>query len=283
MSNPFAKLLIPGLCAVALAACGSAEEPNNQDPNGSGGTDAGGTDAGGTDSGGTDSGGTDSGGTDSGGTGGSGTGGSGTAGTGTAGTGNTGCEAWYVTYDLAGSTFEISGTPANAGNKKPFEIGPGTLTLRFPNDGGEPGESGAADMHLYDMKMDFLVESFGIKVTTDLRNTAGPADCGVAEGIMGGKLTWSGPRGIRDVHSVGNIHCEASGFINCGTGGLSDGDNPQDETSDQEISDFSFSNGVSSFTSAPVATKGENSITTLTLMGTESARELKAAPDCFCN
>ena len=263
MSSPFAKLLIPGLCAVALSACGDAEEPFSDNPNdeGGGGTSAsGGTASGGTASGGTASGGTASGGTASG------------------GSGNSDCQAWDVTYDLDGSRFDIRDMPVVNPNFQNNDIGPGTLTLRFRDDGGEPA-SGKAHMTAYDMRMDFVVDSGFTKVTTNLHNVSGPAECGIAEGPFNGKLNWSGPRGIRDVRSVGVITCDGAA---CGIAGLPAREDV-DNTDDQPLNAFDFTNGVSNFTMPEIENPGDDQARTfLILAGTETGRELKTAPACFC-
>ncbi len=272
MSSCFAKLVIPGLCAVALSGCGDAQEPSSEDPaqNGTAGTNSGGSDTGGSSSGGSSSGGSSSGGSSS--------GGSSSGGSSSGGSGSTACEAWDVTYDLDGSRFDIRDMPVVNPNFQNNDIGPGTLTLRFPNDGGEPG-AGTTLMTSYDMRMDFVVDSGFTKVTTSLHNVAGPADCGVAEGPFDTKLSWNGPRGIRDVHSVGTITCEGGA---CGLAGLPPREDV-DDTDDQVLNAFGFTNGVSNFTMPEIENPGDDQARTfLILVGTETGRELKEVPDCFC-
>ncbi|MCB9586619.1 MAG: hypothetical protein H6718_14560 [Polyangiaceae bacterium] len=213
-----------------------------------------------------------------GGTGGSAAGGSGNAGNG--GTGNTGncpgATAWEVTYDLTGSIFEISGTFSGAGDQVnvvalPYEAddhwGPATMVIRFADVDGNPGV-GAAQVVSYTATQDFVVNSTGISVHTDLAVDARPtgSQCGTAEGSLSSDtLAFTTP--MRNYHTKGAITCTGGALCNLA--------NPRDvdETKDQPLNSFTFTNGVSAFTMPKVSVPNtDNATTELSFIGTETGR-----------
>jgi hypothetical protein len=198
------------------------------------------------------------------------------------------CQVWEITYDLEGSTFEISGTPLMAGDQvntvtMPYDaddhVGPGTFVLRFQDVGGAPG--GLAAMVAYTMSIHFVIDSGVTTVATDIEAEAGPDECGLTVGNLAGTTVAWAPPAIVGTHSMGQVLC--TGAL-CGAGGLPNGDPvPQDETSDQLVSDFVFSEDLSSFTMAPTVTGMDaNSTQTWTYAAVETSRELVIGPTCLC-
>ncbi len=198
------------------------------------------------------------------------------------------CQVWEITYDLEGSVFDISDTPLMAGDQAntvtmPYDaddtVGPGTFVLRFRDVDGSPGQEAA--MVSYAMSMHFLVDSGVTTVATDLEAEAGPDECGVTTGAVAGTtVTWT-PSAIVGHHSMGQILC--NGGL-CGAAGLPNGmPVPQDETTDQPVSDFVFAPDFSSFTMAPtVITMDDQATTSWSYTGTETGRRLLDAPACLC-
>ena len=198
------------------------------------------------------------------------------------------CQVWEVTYDLAGSEFEISGTAGGgAGDQvnvvqEPYDadanIGPGTFVLRFEDVGGAPG--GLATMHTYQMVLDFVVDS-AVTVTTNIEGQAGPEECGITQGLLNaGTVAWAPPL-ISDYVTTGEVLCEG---VLCSLGGLPNGQ-PVDmgATTDQPITDFVFEDDLSGFTMVElVVAMDEMSTNSWSYTGTETGRELVDAPDCLC-
>lgn len=206
----------------------------------------------------------------------------------TTGTTSTGaCQVWEVTYDLAGSEFEISGTPLMAGDQvntvqAPYDgdanIGPGSFVLRFQDVEGSPG--GLATMVSHEMVMNFVIGGT-VTVTTNIEGQAGPEECGITQGLLNGDtIAWAPPQ-IVDYATVGEVLCEGN---LCSLGGLPDGD-PVDMsgTTDQPLTDFVFEAGLGSFTMVEVVVDMDNNSTnSWAYTGTETGRELIDAPDCLC-
>lgn len=166
------------------------------------------------------------------------------------------CQVWEITYDLTGSEFEISNTPAGAGNQvnvvaEPYDddehIGPGNIVLRFHDVDGAPG--GDAFVSSYDMDLNFVVGG-AVTVTTDLLVTGGPSECGLTTGTVAAATVAWAPAAMADIHTMGTILC--MGGL-CGLGGLPDGKPmPVDEVAEQELNPFVFSAELDSFTMAEV-------------------------------
>lgn len=205
------------------------------------------------------------------------------------------CQVWEITYDLTGSVFEISDTEAGAGNQantveEPYDeddnIGPGNFVLQFRDVDGAPGEF--AYLHSYDVDVNFVVESFGLVITTDLVQGAGPEECGVSGGFLNeGVVAWAPPV-IAGHRSMGTISCEDDGgpLINCDAGGFG-GNNPMeiDETTDQPLNNFTFTEDLTAFQMPTVVVAmNDNPMSTAewTYVGTEVSRELVDAPACLC-
>jgi hypothetical protein len=197
------------------------------------------------------------------------------------------CQVWQITYDLTDSEFEIADTPLGAGNQvnvvaEPHDeddhVGPGQFVLRFQDVDGQPG--GNASMLSYAMSLNFVVRGT-VTVATDLETEAGPVECGITSGTLGGTTVSWLPSTIADVHRQGQILC--TGNL-CGLGGLPNG-RPEivDETEDQPISDFEFAEDLSGFTMAKTVIQADDSSTTTWMyVGTEVSRELIDAPACLC-
>lgn len=277
------SICFPLVLGVSLVCAGSfacGDDPGPASVDDETGDDSGDGDTGGDDTGGLDAGDGDSGDGDS---------GDGDSGDGdSTGGGEPGdCQVWEITYDLTDSEFEIADTQLGAGDQvnvvaEPHDedehVGPGKFVLRFQDVGGQPG--GQALMHTYEMSLHFVVGGT-VTVATDLETQAGPVDCGITSGSLAGTTVAWTPSAIVDLHRQGQILC--SGSL-CGLGGLPDG-RPQviDETEDQPISDFEFSDDLSGFTMAQTVIQQDNSSTTTWMyVGTEVSRELVAAPACSC-
>lgn len=198
------------------------------------------------------------------------------------------CQVWEVTYDLAGSEFEISGTAGGgAGDQvnvlqEPYDaggnIGPGTFVLRFEDIDGAPG--GLATMHTYEMVLNFVVGG-AVTVTTDIQGQAGPEECGITQGLLNaGTVAWAPPL-ISDYVTTGEVLCEG---LLCSLGGLPNGE-PVDMggTTDQPVTDFVFEDDLSAFTMVElVVAMDDMSTNSWSYNGTETGRELVDAPDCLC-
>lgn len=198
------------------------------------------------------------------------------------------CQVWEITYDLAGSEFEISGTAGGgAGDQvnvlqEPYDaggnIGPGTFVLRFEDVDGTPG--GLATMHTYEMVLNFVVGG-AVTVTTDIEGQAGPEECGITQGLVdAGTVAWAPPL-ISDYVTTGTVLCEG---LLCSLGGLPNGD-PVDMggTTDQPITDFVFEDDFSGFSMVElVVAMDDTSTNSWSYNGTETSRELVDAPDCLC-
>ncbi|MBV1861102.1 MAG: hypothetical protein KUG77_21980 [Nannocystaceae bacterium] len=197
------------------------------------------------------------------------------------------CQVWEVTYDLVGSEFEISGTPAGAGDQvnvlqEPYDaggnIGPGSFVLRFEDIEGVPG--GLATMVTYEMALHFVVGGT-VTVTTDIQGQAGPEECGITQGLLNdGTVAWAPPQIVEYV-TTGEVLCEG---LLCSLGGLPNG-TPVDmgTTTDQPLTDFVFADDLGAFTMAELVVDMDgNSTTSWAYTGTETGRELIDAPDCLC-
>lgn len=154
-------------------------------------------------------------------------------------------------------------------------VGPGTLVIRVPSDGAASPAPGAAEILYYELAVEFATSTAGTTITTDIdafSPTLGALDNTVAQatGVLSlgatPTITWGSctyPAGydssatsftpdvvgtgagcLAPYRSVGNVHCEG-GF--CGAGGLSVGDNPQDETWEQRMQTLTFTAGLASF------------------------------------
>lgn len=185
--------------------------------------------------------------------------------------GSNGCSipTWDVTYEIKGN-FMITGTTLGLGDAT-NAIGPGTLTLRFPDSGGAPATGGIA-LLAYNMPIKFSKETTGLVVDTDVVTSAGPNGCGIAAGkLEGTKLLWescmynasngdspdswtpddaaSGPGCIADYKSVGTVTCTENGIlVKCMQGNLMVGENKQDEMWNQPLNTFVFAADLKSFT-----------------------------------
>ena len=200
-----------------------------------------------------------------------------------------GCQVWAITYNLDGSEFEISGTPAGGAGDQvntvqepyddPSNIGPGSLTVHFEDVDGAPG--GLATLNAYDMSLQFVVDSVGVAVTTDITTSAGPMECGVTAGLVNGTtVAWAPPQ-IVGLETEGEIVC--NGML-CTIAMFEDGV-PVDQsgTSDQTINSFEFNEDFSGFTMESVVVQMDaNATNSWMYVGTETSRELVDAPDCEC-
>ncbi|MGH1346492.1 MAG: hypothetical protein ACRBN8_33305 [Nannocystales bacterium] len=206
----------------------------------------------------------------------------------TGGTSAGACQVWEITYDLAGSEFEISGTAGGgAGDQvnvlqEPYDaggnIGPGTFVLRFEDVDGAPG--GLATMHTYEMVLNFVVGGT-VTVTTDIQGQAGPEECGITQGLLNADTVAWAPPLIADYTTTGEVLCEG---LLCSLGGLPNGE-PVDMggTTDQPVTDFVFEDDFSAFTMAELVVAMDNmSTNSWSYSGTETSRELVDAPDCLC-
>jgi hypothetical protein len=190
------------------------------------------------------------------------------------------CETWFVTYDLMPAQFDIRGTPFGAGDSTE-DVGPGTLRLRFDDDGGDLAEGPAALVEL-DLALNFDV----MDVFTDIDVTAGPNECGVADGTYDGEtIQWTTP--VRGYHAMGTVTCMASEIV-CGFANLPVGEaSPRDRTSDQPFMPFIFTSSTSTvippngfimdYVEIPNDDAGD---TFLRFTGRETDRICVREPDC---
>lgn len=189
--------------------------------------------------------------------------------TGSSSSGN-GCSipTWDVTYEIKGDFF-ITGTTLGLGDAT-NPIGPGTLTLRFPDSGGAPATGGIVLLD-YNMPIKFSKDTMGLVVDTDVVASAGPNGCGIASGkLEGANLLWdscmynasngdsptswtpddaaNGPGCIAGYKSVGTVTCtDNSALASCMQGNLKDGANMQNETWNQPLNTFVFAADLKSF------------------------------------
>ncbi len=195
---------------------------------------------------------------------------------------------WEVTYDLTGSAFEITGTSGVLGDgvfpvEAPYDddgtVGPGTMKIRFQDDGGVPG-AGTILITDYELQMDFAVNNGNIE--NDLVTGAGPDGCGVTGGTLAGTLAVWDPATMVGYSSVGTITCNLGGL--CGLGGLADGENPVDDAFDLTgLPAFQFGDDFTSFSASQFQLQSDDDSTTLmTWQGTETSRELVGSAACGC-
>ena len=216
-----------------------------------------------------------------------------------AGVGDCG-DSWVLSYEVGG-TFHIEETPLGAGDtEKPLT--PGLLRLRFSGDenGPQPGPIQLLELHFAE---NFEVTSFGIRTTT--RNTVrvGPNPCGAGEGQFDGNtIVWdsctpgegfgedrnswtpesgaSGPGCAQGMQTAGNVHCEG---VMCSSGGLEEGDNPQNDRYDQKLNNFVFSADLSTVEMEKVEIPNrEPSRTFISLAGSQVEATAAPIPACLC-
>jgi len=195
------------------------------------------------------------------------------------------CQSWLVTYDLTGSVFQIDSTQSftitlEEPYDEPLNMGPGTITLRLPDDNGAPG-AGPAMIVEYALTQDFITGAVGTDVHTVLNNTAGPEACGVATGALGADLLPWAPAEIAPYCQDGMVSC-MGGF--CGMFGAPPADMPiiyeDDCTTTLPLNPFTFTDGVDAFTMPPVSVDKQ---ATLALVGTMTEMVLdEATPECAC-
>jgi hypothetical protein len=119
------------------------------------------------------------------------------------------CEEWDVEYALAGS-MELSDTPMGQGDGV-YSIGPGRMSLRFEDRGGQPG--GRVKMIAYDMHQAFAVVAKTLFWKTTVQNNArtlGVVEaCGQPEGMLEATaVTWKTP--INGFRTDGTLTCDGS-------------------------------------------------------------------------
>ncbi len=177
--------------------------------------------------------------------------------------------SWDVTYEIMGN-FMITGTTLSLGDGT-NPIGPGTITLRFPDSGGAPA-TGAIQVLEYNMPIKFSKTTSGLTVDTDVVTSVGPNGCGLASGkLVDTKLQWdscvynplngdnanswtpddaaNGPGCIAGYKSVGTVTCTSTNpLAMCSQGNLMNGENKQDETWNQPLNTFIFTADLKSFT-----------------------------------
>ena len=117
-------------------------------------------------------------------------------------------------------------------------------------------------------------------VETDVDITAGPDDCGVAQGTRTSSVVaWTTP--VAGYHSLGTVTCNASELL-CAAAGLPVGEPvPQDSTHDQPLMEFLFpgADDFSSFTMAEIEVPNDDAGDTfLRLEGTQVRRSCVPAP-----
>ena len=177
-----------------------------------------------------------------------------------------------------GCNIRIRDTFLNLGNGT-HAVGPGTLVLRIPSDGAGSPADGTAEVLYYHLPQEFATTTAGITITTDVDSASpelGETDNVIAQATgvitLGAtpEIVWdacSFPAGYNDTttsytpdvvgtgagclapyRSTGNVNClDESLLADCSSGGLLDGDNPQDETWELALETLTFSGDLSSF------------------------------------
>jgi len=209
-------------------------------------------------------------------------------------------ESWVLSYEIGG-TFHIEETPLGAGDtEKPLT--PGLLRLRVPGDENGPSTGTAQLLELH-FAENFEVTSFGIRTTTRNNVRVGPSPCGAGQGEFDGSVivwdtctpgegfgvdrnSWtpesgaSGPGCAQGMQTSGNVHCEG---VMCGSGGLEEGDNPQNDRYDQKLNNFVFSADLSTVEMEKVEIPNrEPRRTFISLAGTQSEASQAPLPACLC-
>jgi hypothetical protein len=120
------------------------------------------------------------------------------------------CRAWTIQYGLA-ANLQVTDTPLGEGDGV-YKVGPGQVTLRFDDVGGQPG--GDVQMLAYHLHEHFIVKAktllWTTTVTTDTHTTASPRASGfITHGqLVDHKLTWSEP--LHAYRSDGTLDCDGS-------------------------------------------------------------------------
>ncbi|RMG93686.1 MAG: hypothetical protein D6705_18040 [Deltaproteobacteria bacterium] len=213
--------------------------------------------------------------------------------TGTTGGGTAGaCSSVVVTYDLTGTKINIDAIQDfEITVQEPYDddhnTGPGTMKIRFVDDGGGNPAPGSAQIVEYNLVQNFVTGSPGLAtVTTDLDTWSGPDGCGTAVGVYGGDvLTWDDPAQMDPYCRDGTVSCTGA-F--CGMAGSPPENMPfvfdNDCSEPHPLNPFTFQNGIDSFTSSPVVVAMDNNQTvTVTFTGTAIATEVDPnTPACAC-
>lgn len=193
------------------------------------------------------------------------------------------CPAWQIDYTLAAMLY-LSDTPMGAGDGA-YNIGPGSMRLRFSDVGGKPG--GKAQMLAYQMRDHFTVETHTLfwttKVVTRAQTRATPDSSGVvARGALASNtLKWASK--VRGYRTDGTLTCEGSlcgkfGAPPAGTSELHVGPN------DVQFSSLTFSSDLKrlemprTFVSK---TKMPKQTAHVMLKGRETARRKVELPSCL--
>lgn len=209
------------------------------------------------------------------------------------GTGETGgaCSSIVVTYDLTGSVIQIDAlVDFEITVQEPYtddlNTGPGTITVRFADDGNGNPVAGTAQIIEYSLDQNFVTGSQGLAVvTTDLTTTSGPDACGTAVGEFDGSAIAWNPAELDPYCRDGMVSCE--GTV-CGTQGAPPSDMPfvfaDDCTEPFPLNDFEFTNGVDAFTMSAVTVSMDNNQTvTQTFVGAAVDTMIDAqTPACAC-
>ncbi|MCH2110889.1 MAG: hypothetical protein MK135_16345 [Polyangiaceae bacterium] len=213
------------------------------------------------------------------------------------------CAAWDLEYDIEGD-FEIAGTTGGLGDTNKT-VGPGSLSVRVPNQDGAPAEGSSVIMS-YSLPQMFEVSG----VITDVVASVDGGECGTGEGslsITGETATlefsscaterapadendneW-GPADAQSTEpgcwqnykSQGEVDCQGGALV-CRFGNLDEGINEQDEIWSQAMNSLNFAEDFSSLTmeKAPVP-NAQPSSTYLGLTGTLKMRTCVAeVPNC---
>ena len=135
------------------------------------------------------------------------------------------------------------------------------------------------------MTQNFVTGAMGLaEVTTDLMNTAGPAECGVARGqLEGNTLTWS-PAEMVDHCQNGMVSCQGN-F--CGMQGSPPQNMPfvyNDDCGPYSLNAFMMNNGVDGFTMPEVVVSmGNGQTTKMMFVGTATGTQVDPnTPMCAC-
>jgi hypothetical protein len=187
------------------------------------------------------------------------------------------CDAWEVEYALT-AAIELSETPMGQGDGV-YPIGPGRMTLRFEDRGGQPG--GRVKLIAYDMQQSFTVVSKTLfwKTTVQTKaQTLGVLDaCGEPEGVLAANVvSWKTP--INRFRTDGTLTCDGSfcgkfGAPPAGESPLHIGPNPvllQPLRFSGDMKTFSMAKTFVARMDAPKQT------THLTLAGRETGRSCRA-------
>jgi hypothetical protein len=196
-----------------------------------------------------------------------------------------------VTYDLTGSSIHIDAlADFDITVQEPYDenlnTGPGSITLRFQDDGGAPALDGPVSIVEYTLTQNFVTGNNFATVTTEMQTWSGPEACGTANGTLAmGTATWTAPAQMDPYCRDGTVSCVGS-F--CGMYGAPPENMPFEFMNDCSVplavNDFVFTAGIDAFFMEPaIMSMDANQTVTIAFVGTKTDEtEDPATPQCGC-